>query len=53
MILVSMERGDPTLYYGKKQLDTLGVSISSSQGMVASPSPQEDVLQKRVQEDEG
>ena len=41
MILVSMERGDPTPYYGSKQL-----WISYSQGVVTNPS-QEDMLQKK------
>ena len=38
MILVSMERGDPTIYYGTKQLYILlGASISSSHGVVTTP----------------
>ena len=50
MILVSMERGAPTLYYGTKQL-YLGVSISKSQGVVTTPLGRR--VTKKAQEDEG
>ena len=50
MIFVSMEREDPTLYYGPKQLYTLGVSISKSKGVV---NPLGRRVTKKAQEDEG
>ena len=44
MILVSMERGDPTLYYGTKQLYFERVNFKITKG--GNHTPQEDVLQK-------
>ena len=49
MILVSMERGDPTLYYSTKQLYFRRVNFKITGG---GNHPQ-DVLQKKAQEDEG
>ena len=56
MILVSMERGDPTLYYGTNQLFFGRVNFKLTEG--GNHTPQEDVLKrnffkKRAQEDEG
>ena len=42
MILLSMERGDPILYYGTKQLYFGCVNFKFT-----------DVLQKKIQKDEG
>ena len=46
MILVSMDRGDPTLYYGINQLYFGRVNFKYT-GVVTTP-PREDVLQKRL-----
>ena len=43
-----MERGDPILYHGTKQLYFGGVNFK----FTGAP-PQQDVLQKKAQEDEG
>ena len=45
MILLSMERGDPTLYYGTKQLYFGRVNFKSTGGGTTLP--------KKAQEDEG
>ena len=51
MILVLMERRDLTLYYGTKQLYFECVNFQFTGD--GNHLPQEDVLQKKAQEDEG
>ena len=53
MILVCMDRGDPTLYYGSKQAYFGHVNFKFIGGGVVTTPPQEDVFQKKAQEDEG
>ena len=50
MNLVSMERGDPTLYNGTKQLYFEHFNFKFIGG---DNHPPEDVLQEKAQEDEG
>ena len=52
MILVSMERGDPTLYYGTNSY-TLGMSISNTQGVVLPLGRRVTKKKKKAREDEG
>ena len=51
MILVSMERGDPTLYYGNKQLYFGRVNFKFTEGMVTTSLGRR--VTKKAQEDEG
>ena len=52
LILVSMDRGGPYLYTGRKYRDIRGF-VSKIQGGGCNNLPSEDVLQKIPQEDEG
>ena len=52
MILVSMERGDPTLYYGTKKTILWGVKFKFTGGGGNHP-PLGRRVTKKAQEDEG